>query len=588
MAPFPLEQLFPGSLAGCRFTPADPAALVDRLQQLQDMADRYAWLAEMHIVDFLVEDHWQKLPPTWCTYFDGEWQGSSEDLVALAAAAEPSNDHPVENQLGTGSWANCPTDLQTFVSHCRDLALDRRPQRTTTARSLPAHTNPKETTSAPEGLEAPPIDPRILSGMNPKKAVEVQQLAYLIARVAQQQGIHLVADVGAGQGYLSRVLVYQYDQAVLALDSNQIQTCGAERLQVRIDKAVGSAVRSNRSDVTAELPTVSGTVTEPERRLSDRDALQIVTLSGRPAYLRHVTCFIDQRSLARVEQEYVAEALTATAATPAADASDKASPTERAGTTDGRPWLICGLHACGNLTNVMLQWYTQSSAQCLVSVGCCYNLLGYTDDAFASPPPPASHPTAACGGGSANPSILLTESPNYPLSATLQARGAVLRVNALKLACQAPTRWGGANVATSVANFGRHFYRALLHYLMVDRALVQTTDPFPVVGRLPKSAFTDFPTYCRRALTRLGHGENGNVDAATAQRYYESMLPYATRMAVVWTLKALLAPCLEALIILDRCRYLVERGHEVTLLPLFDTIVSPRNMVIVARPWSRG
>jgi hypothetical protein len=44
---------------------------------------------------------------------------------------------------------------------------------------------------------------------------------------------------------------------------------------------------------------------------------------------------------------------------------------------------------------------------------------------------------------------------------------------------------------------------------------------------------------------------------------------------------AIQAP-LESLLIADRCQFLVENGLDVDLVPVFDAMVSPRNMAIIA------
>ena len=52
-------------------------------------------------------------------------------------------------------------------------------------------------------------------------------------------------------------------------------------------------------------------------------------------------------------------------------------------------------------------------------------------------------------------------------------------------------------------------------------------------------------------------------------------------IAVFWAVRALLAPLIEGVILLDRALYLAECGAEAELLPLFDPAISPRNFVTV-------
>jgi hypothetical protein len=54
------------------------------------------------------------------------------------------------------------------------------------------------------------------------------------------------------------------------------------------------------------------------------------------------------------------------------------------------------------------------------------------------------------------------------------------------------------------------------------------------------------------------------------------------QVAIFWTLRVLLAPALERLILEDRLAYLRECGHAVWLVALFDSVVSPRNLAILS------
>ena len=53
------------------------------------------------------------------------------------------------------------------------------------------------------------------------------------------------------------------------------------------------------------------------------------------------------------------------------------------------------------------------------------------------------------------------------------------------------------------------------------------------------------------------------------------------RQAVFWTVRAVLAPLVEAMLLLDRMLFLEECGASAALLPLFDPAISPRSFVVV-------
>ncbi|KAJ1971623.1 hypothetical protein H4R35_005154 [Dimargaris xerosporica] len=467
-----------------------------RAAALAELLTEFRWLVDMHIVDFFVQDAWTTLPLEWQNEFDIHWGQALPELIDLAAGKQ---------------WRSSgPASLHRFISACWTLALDRAPG---------LHGTPQADRTTPDpdvGLQVPPLDPRVLPGMNPKKAEEVASLAFLVSKVARKSEAHLIADVGAGQGYLSRALVYQYHHAVLAIDGDDGQTRGAQQWQTSTAKRVHSASSRNTLPLAPKVPG-----------------------SVQMAYLQHVTCRIDSTNLPTVGQ-LVANAQAKIASVDNNCALELALPSQ---------WVVCGLHACGNLSVAMLQWFVETDAQALINVGCCYNLM--KKEHGAAP---------------------------FPLCLSLSSSQDLATPHFLKLACQAPMRWGD-QADQSIRNFDRNFYRALLHYVMFDQGLVKASDPFPVVGRMRTNAYQDFPTYCRRALSRLGRECPSET---TLTQYHEIHAPRAYRLAVVWTLRALLAPCIESLILLDRCLYLVDKGCTVSLIPLCDAVISPRNMVIIA------
>lgn len=52
-----------------------------------------------------------------------------------------------------------------------------------------------------------------------------------------------------------------------------------------------------------------------------------------------------------------------------------------------------------------------------------------------------------------------------------------------------------------------------------------------------------------------------------------------------WTLRAALGPVLETLLLLDRLLFLQESSNmvEAVILPIFDPVLSPRNVALIAK-----
>lgn len=126
---------------------------------------------------------------------------------------------------------------------------------------------------------------------------------------------------------------------------------------------------------------------------------------------------------------------------------------------------------------------------------------------------------------------------------------------------------------------------------MVEKGLASSSAA-PVIGRLNKKKdFVSFPVYVQAALRRLKYPPD-SISPEEAEAYYTKFKTKQVdkQIAALWTVRVLLGPVLESIILMDRWLYLkesLESGPEtvtkgVWMWPLFDPITSPRNMVIVA------
>ncbi|KAJ2880435.1 hypothetical protein H4R27_004722 [Coemansia aciculifera] len=448
----------------------------------------YAFLAQMHIVDFLVRPHWESLDVEWRDYFMSDEFDISK-LIPLATHGQTD--------------AACPSSLREFVGKMFSLQFPRQrigDQGTSEEREL--------------------VLKYFVDGMSEKKREEVVDLAALVGHVARDTGSGLVVDVGAGQGYLSRVVAYGRADAprVLAVDFAEGQKRGAEVHQRRTVK------RLQGKRATAEGYQGPRDI---ESRLVHR--------------------------VLRVDLENAGELATAAQ--------------EEAG---GGRWMLCGLHACGDLSSSVLKTFAESDAVAVVVVPCCYN-----------------HITEGQGAG-------------FPMSSELH--GVQFGINALKTACQATVRWESREQDT-MAGFQRNYFRALLHYLMVTMGQLPIDAPFPAVGGVTGTELKAaeehvgtvggddraFAVYAYAALERLGMEWRPTVAQCVEARQKTSN--GYRQMAVVWTLRSLMGPLIEGMLVVDRALYL--RKHcgpagGVRAFALFDAVTSPRNVVLVAWRGGRG
>lgn len=196
-------------------------------------------------------------------------------------------------------------------------------------------------------------------------------MSTLIDRVATRRNIDSVMDLGAGQGYLARAIAWKYGLRVLAVDGSEVQTCGAKR----IDQNILKRTCKQNGEV------------------------------------HHVTEMVTPENISSILSNWQTS-------------NDQQSETKE-------PWLLCGLHACGDLSSLMLRLFAESDEMgSLVNVGCCHHFL--------------------------------TQEEGFPMSAFVNKElGYQQTSTAHMLACQTPSRWTDRAEET-LKSFEHHFFRALL------------------------------------------------------------------------------------------------------------------------------
>ncbi|KAI9260815.1 methyltransferase domain-containing protein [Sporodiniella umbellata] len=219
---------------------------------------------------------------------------------------------------------------------------------------------------------------------------------------------------------------------------------------------------------------------------------------------------------------------------------------------DNQQWLVTGLHTCGDLSPFIFRLFTESERiGCMVNVGCCYNAL--------------------------TPS-------GFPMSQTLIEKQMTLKSTARVLSCHSPSHWLHEG-EQCIKAFDNYFFRGLLQEMLVERGLSDINDP-PSLGRIKQNK--EFHSFVAASLKKL----KLPLDTITEQEAKEHLLKakenqYDKHFVVLWTLRGLLAPIVESIILVDRWLYLEESTQftehsSVQSYPLFTLAESPRNIVYVA------
>lgn len=307
--------------------------------------------------------------------------------------------------------------------------------------------------------------------------------------------------------------------------------------------------------------------------------------------------------------------------------------------------MVMSLHSCGNLVHHGLRSLLLSPAVSAVAmVGCCYNLVTERlgPPTYKLPTLRPNHPRLEKTANAFDPhGFPMSERlASYPLPhAPLptingeskldeQPKGVRLNITSRMMAVQAPFNWGRAD---SELFFSRHYYRALLQRIFLERGVVSApvegdgtvdgsasghtsrvawTPPngrgpglssdgssTPLtIGTLRKFAYSDFKSYVRAAVTKLTSPNSfcevdpdfirEKMDGLTDEdinEYEERFAEKKHELSVMWSLMAFSAGVVEAVIVTDRWLWLKEQPQVGTawVEPVFDYALSPRNLVVV-------
>jgi len=219
---------------------------------------------------------------------------------------------------------------------------------------------------------------------------------------------------------------------------------------------------------------------------------------------------------------------------------------------------LVGLHTCGDLAPVILRMFTLDPASVMInSLGCCYMKIKHHF-------PMSRH---------------VSERTWHELTYT----STELSCHAIEVYTEKLRQDNNNNDAGEVSECNKlkvHCYRALLEYLLIRR---NSKYRHTILKSVPKSHLLPFPEYAKRATVNLvSEGMEAFTDDELDNADVHHLLSHWWKVVLFYTIRLSFAPVIETVILLDRSLFLLERGSENVMFPLFDPIQSPRNQVIVA------
>ena len=557
----------------------------------------------VHILDFLTQEpdlYKTLLPEEWRLWFQLHDVRVILDLLmkedddVLEFLKTPIDSISADKQGESSMWRNYPsppTSLLEYIQAIRRHALNRDlgslyPSVVPSSRgtgSLPRH---------------------VAVGMKPKKIHEVENFVKYINGViadietTDRSKITHIVDFGSGQNYLGRALASPpYNKQVVALESKQLNIKGAQSMDITAKLADNKKIMRNKKQYRMGLESSNHNPYAPRTGNVQPSSSSQVSLNGNipgsfdqanpdesRSRIRYIESFIQNGDLSIVMNEITS------------------------GLNDPPQLMVISLHSCGNLLHHGLRSLVLNhSVKVVAMVGCCYNLV-----TERLGPPTYKLPSLRSPNLRLDTTSSTCDPHGFPMSerfATYRhqhGEGLRLNITARMMAVQAPENW----TATECESFfTRHFYRALLQRIFLDRNIVErpTQDlgrnggrsrsqtgasPALTIGSLRKSCYSSFTAYVRAAVAKLADDQQRGADIQRRMagltddeisRYEDSFKDKKKELSIVWSLMAFSASVVESSIVVDRWLYLKEQAEvrDCWVDTVFDYKQSPRNLVVV-------
>lgn len=504
----------------------------------------------------------------------------------------------------------------------------------------------------------------IAMGMSVKKVHEVDHFArYVdklmsdIANMSENHEITHLVDFGSGQNYLGRALASEpYNKNIIAVESRPHVVESARKADQRAGIGERVQTKVNKKAFRASLESPMG-VPRGDENTTSSDRFGPL-LNGENDTIR---AKLEMAKLGKGTVQYVQHRITdgdlSAVVEKIASASSPLQSEDLSGTnlsSKGPALMVISLHSCGNLLHHGLRTLIlNANVKAVAMIGCCYNLL---TERLGAP----SHklPILRAKNLRLEASSDANDPHGFPMSAKfvnyrhkvvgpyryLKNRketatnghssadgpevkeawevGIRINITARMMAVQAPSNW---TQETSDGFFTRHFYRAVLQRIFLDKGIVPAperqdekgdgegfavggggvspagTGPSQgtpiIIGALGKKCYASFLAYVRGAVGKLvvaPHYTGDPIIPLISERvggmaddeileYEKAFLPRKKELEVVWSLMAFSAGIVEAMIVVDRWLWLREQDcvEKAWVQSVFEYGKSPRNLVVV-------
>ncbi|XP_050219195.1 uncharacterized protein LOC126669700 isoform X2 [Mercurialis annua] len=371
------------------------------------------------------------------------------------------------------------------------------------------------------GLNFTSLNTVLSQGMNVKKKHEVEVLSAVVSFITNSVGAQTIVDVGAGQGYLAQVLSFQYDHSVVAIDASSHHGRVTEMRAERIKKHYAAQMRKYETFLECKEIKAIVSIGCCYNLLSEECSDAVYSHCGFPMSLGVKSAGI---SLGKNLRDLACQS-----------ADRWRSLDEDAGLQN------LELHAFRAAFQMVLQKYYPDVLKESPSIGrqgktmrrqrqrrAMHSALHHGQNKLSTSPQ-SSNMEQICF--SPQPAVSKSD-----------------------------------NISASVLGIDASLHKGII------RCKKDESD----------EKYLQFEKFSTSGLSRLGLKPLQEIHL---HEIWKEVEPFAELIGCFWSLRAAFGPILETLILLDRLLFLQEQGSsiEAKMFPIFNPILSPRNLAIIAK-----
>ncbi|EGG18309.1 hypothetical protein DFA_03803 [Cavenderia fasciculata] len=521
---------------------------------------KYQWLTSARTIDFFIDDLWQLVPEDW-----------RDDLLEL------TDEESIQFTTGNVIKENWNESLKEFINDAKRLWMPRDVLR-----------EDKDWNVKDFSL------PSLKLKMNAKKLHEILRMSELLDDCIKSIQPSQVVDIGSGEGYLTQVLSHQFNQSITAVDCSQSFIQGAiKRQNVIENELVGRLIQEKNKTSKVSKQTnqinqinqnnnnVNLNQMDKEKKEDGKEKDGIPKKIKKKLTKEEQDLIVEQKRKERLEkrQEIMNEIgvsgpqmCVATLRPEMTTEEFLEILTRHDQSKDYSNTMLVGLHTCGSLASTMITNYVRcDNISSIVDVGCCY--------------------------------YRVTQHPYQYMSKQCGDLGVVMGAADLKLSCESSER----SYSISQNGLDEYRYSMDVHFYRVIFETLLGKNHNYTIRSIPRNHSQNFQSYSLYALKRINNQskqeeekEKEDTTSTTSTTNivppsieelndtYERFKKDKNKISILLLLRGLLAPVLEAFIVIDRWLYLEETKQQSTrpmssyIIPIFHESLSPRNLVLLS------